>query len=160
MPRTNAIRQRVKLLGGQLTFRFDGTEEWLKRLDNFRTTATNMRPVYEEFGAYMLRSIDRNFEAEGRPNRWKPLAESTIRERIRLGFGRGPILQRTGTLRRGFSTQAGQTRLKILNGVPYYRFHQQDRNRNRGRLPRRAMVVLLDQDKAQFTKTFRKHIKD
>jgi len=113
--------------------------------------------VYAEFGTYQLRSIDRNFTGEGRPSRWAPLAPATIRERIRLGFGAGPILQRTKTLRNAFRTHVGKTFLRILNNTPYFKYHQQD-ERLGVKLPRRIMVILLDQDKAQFTRIYRRHL--
>lgn len=105
----------------------------------------------------MLRSINRNFQAEGRPQKWKPLAQSTVDQRIQQGHGRGPILQRTGQLKRGFRVNTSHTYLRITNNVPYFKFHQQDR-RQGNKIPRRIMVVLLDQDKAQFSRILRGHL--
>lgn len=150
---------RVKLVGGEIIFNLEGRgiEAWRERLAGFRTRATDLQPVFDEFGDYMLRSIQRNFQAEGRPQRWKPLAQSTLDQRIRQGYGRGPILQRTGHLKRGFRTNTSHTYLRIVNSTPYFKFHQQDRRRGQ-KIPRRLMVVLLDQDKAQFTQILRGHL--
>lgn len=41
--------------------------------------------------------VEKRFENEG-PD-WKPLTDGTVRQRIRQGFGFGPILQRTRQLR-------------------------------------------------------------
>jgi phage gpG-like protein len=149
---------RVKLVGGALQMRFEGRgiDAWLERNDHFRAQAFNMRPVFDAFGPYMLGSIDRNFEAEGRPTKWHPLAEATIRERIRLGYGKGPILQRTRRLRNGFRTHTSNSFLRILNNVPYFKFHQQDKRRGH-KIPRRIMVLLQDRDKAQFTRLVHQH---
>ena len=47
----------------------------------------------------MLDSVEENFEKEGRPETWTPLAEETVEDRRKKGFGpEHPILQRTGTL--------------------------------------------------------------
>lgn len=151
--------KRVKLLGGEISFSLEGkgVEDWLDRLEHFRTSATDLSAVFDPFGRYMLRSIDRTFVAEGRPRRWTPLAASTIAERIRLGYGAGPILQRTGALRGGFRSLPGRKSLRIINTQFYFQFHQQDRRRG-SKIPLRIMVQLLDQDKAQFTRLVRKHV--
>lgn len=150
---------RVKLVGGEINLNFEGKgiEEWLDRLDRFETTATDMRPVFNDFGAYQLKSIDRNFTAEGRPGKWTKLAESTVKDRQRKGYGgRHPILQRTKKLRKGFKKRATKRTLQIINRIPYFKYHQQDGRKGKV-IPRRIMVILLDQDKAQLTRIFRKH---
>jgi hypothetical protein len=77
----------------------------------------------------------RNFATEGSAGRgkWAPLAPSTLAERQRLGFGSGPILNRTGALEAHVvGTPARITRrgnvveLRIepdvnVGGVPKYR---------------------------------------
>jgi phage gpG-like protein len=40
--------------------------------------AIDYRPALQVFGADMLRSITKNFEAQGRPEPWKPLKPGTI----------------------------------------------------------------------------------
>ncbi len=152
---------RVKLLGGEISFNLEGRgiEEWRGRLEGFRTRATNLQPVFDEFGRYMLGSIRRNFEAEGRPRKWQPLAPSTIQQRTRQGYGAGPILYRTGRLRHGFRVNTGSTFMRIVNDTPYYKYHQQDKRPGKT-IPRRIMVVLLDQDKAQFTRIWRRYLSD
>jgi hypothetical protein len=113
--------------------------------------------VFDPFGRYMLRSIDRTFISEGRPRRWRALKPATVRERIRKGYGAGPILQRTRSLRYGFRSLPGKKSLRIINTQFYFRFHQQDERAGRI-IPRRIMVQLLDQDKAQFTRLFRQEM--
>lgn len=150
---------RVKLVGSELTLNFDGKgiEEWLERLERFETTTKDLRPVFNDFGAYQLKSIDRNFTSEGRPGKWTQLAQSTVEQRRRLGYGgRHPILQRTKKLRRGFKKKATKRTLSIINRIPWFKYHQQDKRKGKV-MPRRIMVILLNQDKAQFTRTFRKY---
>lgn len=150
---------RIKLVGGELLFNIEGKglNRWLDRLDHFATAAKDMQPVFDEFGRYMMNSIDRNFAAEGRPDSWQPLAEATIRERIRQGYGASPILHRSGKLQRGFRMQTGKTFLRILNGVPYFQYHQQDDGKGK-KLPRRIMVIMLSQDRAQLTRITNLHL--
>lgn len=152
---------RVKLLGGEISFNLEGRgiEAWRERLEGFRTKATNLQPVFDEFGQYMLASINRNFQNEGRPRKWPALAPSTIQQRTRQGYGAGPILYRTGRLQRGFRVNTGSTYMRIVNDTPYFKYHQQDKRRGK-KIPRRIMVVLLDQDKAQFTRILRRYLSD
>lgn len=155
----NRFHKRVKLVGAEIEFNLEGkgVEEWLERLDHFRTSAEDLRSVFDPFGRYMLRSIDRTFISEGRPRRWRALKPATVRERIRQGYGAGPILQRTRSLRYGFRSLPGKKSLRIINTQFYFRFHQQDERAGRI-IPRRIMVQLLDQDKAQFTRLFRQEM--
>lgn len=150
---------RIKLVGGTLNFNLEGNAipKWAKRHDHFKTFAKDMSPFFLDYGEYQLKSIDRNFVAEGRPKKWTSLAPSTIALRLAAGFGVRPILQRTGRLRRSFKMSATKRTMKITNRVPYFQMHQQDDGAGK-KLPRRIMVLLLDQDKAQLTRKFRSHI--
>lgn len=56
----------------------------------------NMRPLMKRVSSDLLDTIEKNFEAEGRPKKWLALARSTIRERTKLGYWPGKILQRRG----------------------------------------------------------------
>jgi phage gpG-like protein len=153
------IDTRVAFFGGRMHISMlgKGVQQWLDRQNGFADAANDLEPFFESFGIYMLGSIDRNFIAEGRPGRWKPLAPSTIEERIRLGFGRGPILQRTRRLRQGFYSAAGRKSLRISNSTPYFKYHQQDTRRGKI-IPRRIMVLMQNQDKTVMTKILRNHL--
>lgn len=60
-----------------------------------------VRGVERKAGDYIRLRFKRNFEVEGFPTKWAPLAERTVAERRRLGFpGTHPILQRTRELKR------------------------------------------------------------
>lgn len=150
---------RIRVVGGQVEFRFTDPQstDFIQAVEHYGQKASDWRPIFEEFGPYMLRSIDRNFTAQGRPKRWTKLTPNTIRERLRLGFGRGPILQRTKKLRKGFRWNAGKRTFRIWNTRDYFPHHQF--GAPRGNLPARQMVVLLTQDKAVFTRIARKHLR-
>lgn len=149
---------RIRVVGGTVHFSFENPQNitFAERISHYGRRAKDMSPVFDEYGPYMLRSIDRNFQAEGRPDRWARLAPATIQERIRLGFGRGPILQRTKKLRRGFRTESGKRTFRIKNIVDYFAHHQY--GAPKANIPMRRMVVLLVQDRAQFTRIARKHL--
>jgi phage virion morphogenesis protein len=52
------------------------------------------KEIYRVLASELLEAVYRNFEAEGRPQKWKHLAKSTIRDRRRKGYWPGKILQR------------------------------------------------------------------
>jgi phage gpG-like protein len=56
--------------------------------------------ILDEAGALLLSRIQLRFRAQTGPDNqaWAPLKPSTIKDRLRKGFGEGPILYRTGTL--------------------------------------------------------------
>jgi hypothetical protein len=65
-------------------------------------------PLIERKGGdYIRLRFKRNFEAEGFPEKWRPLAPRTVEQRRKLGFaGEHPILQRTRALKRSVVEQA------------------------------------------------------
>lgn len=147
----------IKVVGGTVEFRFADPEvdEYSRALAHYRTQAKDFTDVFTEFGPHMIRSIDRNFQLEGRPRAWQALSYSTIRERERLGYGSGPILVRTGALKAGFKFSFRKQSFQIVNSQFYYGYHQ----RGGPVIPRRQMVVLLDEDKSTFTRLARKNMR-
>lgn len=149
---------RVKLVGGDITFSMQDPQdvEVTRPLDHYLTGARDFSPVYERFAEYHRRSIERNFAAQGRPGRWAPLKAATIRERVRLGYGPGPILVRTGKLKRGFRFEWGPRSYRVRNVRDYFVHHQF--GAPGANIPPRPMLVLLPQDQAEFTRLARKHL--
>jgi len=88
-------------------------------------------------------AIERNFDEEGRPLRWAPLAPRYAAWKARR-FGAGlRILERTGALRRSISTRVEGNAIVASTDVPYAAFHQFGTRR----LPARPFLVLTDADK-------------
>ncbi len=84
-------------------------------------------------------AIEENFEQEGRPLPWPPLAPATLRRKP-AGL---KILQRTGRLRRSIETRVEGGALIAATGVPYAAAHQSGIP---GRLPARPFLVLAPED--------------
>jgi phage gpG-like protein len=71
-----------------------------KRIDRLGMSFSSFKePLRDALNQVVVPSIFKNFAAQGRPA-WKKLAKSTVQSRLRQGFARGPILQRTGRLRK------------------------------------------------------------
>jgi len=66
------------------------------RLNQLGRRLSNLEPLMAEIGEIGVLSIQENFQQEGRPRKWAPLAESTKEQRRRQGRARGRILNRLG----------------------------------------------------------------
>jgi hypothetical protein len=103
-----------------------GVEQVNRNLHRMGDLAVDMRDPLQESAVVIQGGIDASFASEG-PG-WAPLAAATVEDRVRRGFGPGPILDRTGALRRGYqgadAVQADADELRIENAVEYARFHQ------------------------------------
>lgn len=74
-------------------------------LNRYKTGLVSLTPAMKEVRKYIIEEvIPLRFE-EGNAGDWPPLAMSTLRERVRLGFPEEPMLVRTGGLYRQVTTQ-------------------------------------------------------
>jgi len=48
----------------------------------------NLRPVMKNIAGIMADSVEENFDKEGRPKKWPPLAKATIKHRTKKATGR------------------------------------------------------------------------
>lgn len=64
-------------------------------LQNLYAKLSDLTPIYRAISQELKDAVEENFEKEGRP-KWTALAKSTIRQRLRLGYWPGKILQRRG----------------------------------------------------------------
>lgn len=80
----------------------------------------------KEIGINMLKSVDRNFAEQGRPERWTPLAPSTLQRRRNKNKSSAMILQDTGRLRQSISYQLlpEDEGVAIGTNVKYGKAHQ------------------------------------
>lgn len=89
-------------------------------------------PLKTSLNEVMVPAIQHNFESQGRPP-WKALSKKTIYNRLLEGYPRGPILQKSGRLKREATRKNIWTiqdnMLKIMlnyfdQKVPYAKYHQ------------------------------------
>lgn len=85
-------------------------------------------------------AIEQNFDQQGRPQPWPPLAPATLRRKP-AGLR---ILERTGRLRRSIRTRVEGNALFVSTDVPYAAAHQYGLPRRH--LPARPFLVLTAQD--------------
>lgn len=117
-----------------------GAMVYAKLIDRLGMQFTSWKePLRQSLNQVVVPSIHQNFAAQGRP-RWKALKRSTVQDRLMKGYPRGPILQRSGRLKRG-ATRKNIWEIRPLPGskgadilrmrvnyfnqlVPYGQFHQ------------------------------------
>ena len=69
-------------------------------LNRLRDRVDDLQPAMREIAGHLKDSVDEAFASESAPDgsAWKPLADSTIADRLRNRYGAGPILERSGDL--------------------------------------------------------------
>lgn len=87
--------------------------------------------------------------------RWKRLSPYTVAQKARLGFTGGPLV-RTGRMQRSFESIVSTDQAVVRNTAPYFPFHQS--NQPRTRLPRRVMMKLTQNTKADIVRFFQAYI--
>lgn len=78
------------------------SSEAVRQMEADRRSLLDTRRALEAVVEEFARKVERNFAQESAADQpWPPLAEATIADRERKGFGAGPILRRTGDMASG-----------------------------------------------------------
>jgi len=155
----------IKYIGGEMLLSLEANKsaiDYQKDLEGVIARSTNMTPAMLKVGLYLLGVNLRNFNAEGRPN-WTPLKPATIQDRIRQGFGTGPILQRTKILIRSLTEKgaayqifrARPRSLQLTSTLFHFPFHQKGTTH----IPIRQMMGYQKQDQSQITRIINDYVK-
>lgn len=134
--------------------------------DRARDVSPAWPQVYAEFRAITTKAFDTS-GASTDLGPWPALAPKTIAERQRQGFGAGPILERTGALRRALTLGQGAyirttaTRFTVQlasepASVASFPYHQSPAPRRK--LPRRAMISLTADQRTQLIRPIRLYV--
>jgi phage virion morphogenesis protein len=108
--------------------------------------ATNMRPLFAEIGAELLRTTRERFDAERDPDGkpWNPISAAWRREKERKGKST-KILQYNRDLRDSFTMDISQNELTIGTNIIYARVHQLGGGKSK--LKARAFLGFSEADK-------------
>lgn len=150
-----------------ITAHLDGELIIDRQLQGLEARLRDMTPAYPELTRVFQRIVAQAFASEGASGdtgAWAPLAERTIDERRRQGFGpEHPILQRRQTLMRSLTDTTSDTiSVETPNyyargsAVPYVAFHQSRAPRTK--LPRRPVVALTQDQKSELFLPLRRHV--
>lgn len=113
-------------------------------------------------GSHMYGSIAKNFQSQGRPQKWKALSPRTLQQRRRRRNFSQQILVDTGRLRGSITTREhgdgiyklSDKQLVIGTKVPYGIVHQ----KGGVHVPKRQFVGFQEKDITDIVKIFTDHI--
>ena len=135
-----------------------GPQQISRRLATWGARIDDLSEPLQLIGEDLLGDFAVNMLSEGglfaRGRRWTRLARGTVRERVRQGYGSGPILWRTGALAESLAYQGApgnvfrvsRDQLSVGTEVFYAGFHQAGTRR----MPRRAVVGLARNRRASI----------
>lgn len=112
-------------------------------LMNLMNRTGNLSPVMETIGGIVRRSILKNFDASGRPNRWQPSKRA-----LKTG---GKTLIDRAILKNSINYKAFRNRVELgpAASIPYGRIHQLGGMAGRGhkvRIPARPYLMVQNED--------------
>ena len=108
---------------------------WAPRTIHHATSLTELlidamrdcSPVMAQAEHALVEQIEANFATESAAgDGWQPLAQATLEDRARKGFGPGPILERTGELRKAATSIREHDHESAAAGAPddhYAKYH-------------------------------------
>ena len=142
-----------------------GLSRLIRRVGQMATDTRHVERPLKAAGVYMLGSIEKNFQQQGRPKRWTPLAQSTLAQR-RKGRGRGGprILIDQADLKNSISHRVLTHGVEIgSRGLPYARRQQLGYEGGSGpghsKTPARPYLVVQEpEDVNAIGNIFRRHV--
>lgn len=142
----------------KLSIDINGDKRVLQTFEAMEKKLASPTKELKAVGDYAITEFSENFPAEGKRlnEPWKALAESTIRQRARLGYGAHPILVRTGKLMKGFRKDVQKFMVRVYNPVEYFKYHQA----GGGHLPQRRMIIATEKIKQEIVSIFAEFLRN
>lgn len=141
-----------------------GLSRLLDRVAEMATDTRNVERALKSAGAYMLGSVQKNFQQQGRPRKWSPLAPATLARR-RRGRGRGgpQILIDTARMKNQVAFTVHSAGVDVgLNAVQAARQHfgyKGGAGPGQAKTPARPFLLVQDpEDVVEVGGIFRRHI--
>ncbi len=139
-----------------------GLETVLKRVSKLATDARHVEKPMKAAGTYMLGSIEKNFKASGRPNRWQALSAGTIARRRNKKKSSIKILIDTARLKNSHQFKLVSAGLQIGTNVVYAPRHQFGYEGGGGRghseTPARPFLMFQEEDIREIGEIFTRHV--
>ena len=101
-------------------------------------------------------AVEQNFEEEGRPIKWSPLAPSTKKQRAKKGTFPGKILQDTGQLTASIQADSDKTTATVSTNdfrAPILHFGSKTGRDGKTIIPPRPILILTKPDQGEIQKT-------
>ena len=140
-----------------------GFERLLRRVRKLEKDVRDTERPLKAAGVYMLGSIERNFQAQGRPEKWTALNESTLaRRRKGRGKGKAQILIDTARLKNSMSMRLTGDGVEVGTNVIYaprqHFGYEGGEGRGQAKTPARPFLMFQDEDIDAIGQIFRRHI--
>lgn len=147
------------------------TAEAVRRLQGLEERGGNLSGVLRSFGAYMEGSIQKNFDAEGRPVKWAPIRFGTkvawhtkrssfwnkkglkMSKKGRKAWGGRRVLTDSARLRRSIKSTILANGIMLGTNLVYAAIHQFGGQAGRGQkvyIPARPYLLFQDEDVQHF----------
>lgn len=141
-----------------------GLNQLLRRMSQLATDTRHVESALRAAGAYLVDSIEKNFEQQGRPKKWSPLSPATLRRR-RKGRGRGgpKILIDTAKMKNAIDykvhSEGAEVGLNVVQARRQHFGYEGGSGRGHSRTPARPFVLVQDpQDIVEIGNIFRRHV--
>lgn len=141
----------------------EGFEKLLRRVKKLSTDTRRTERPMRAAGVLMLGSIEKNFRAQGRPEKWTPLSDATLgRRRKGRGRGKAQILIDTARLKNSHSMRLTSEGVEIGTNVIYaarqHFGYEGGAGRGHSKTPARPFLMFQDEDIVEIGNIFRRHI--
>ena len=124
--------------------------------------AENLRPVMKNIAGILAYSTEENFKSEGRPDKWKDLADSTKKQREKKRHWAGQILQVTGQLASSVNTYYDNNSAVIGSNLDYAAIHQLGGEAGKNQsvtIPARPYILLQNEDQKNIIDEITNYLK-
>lgn len=142
------------MAGFTISWNIEGEQQLSRRLTGLAERIRDMTPAFQET-AITLQDLfaTQVFETQGAviDEHWDPLSPTYEARKAKKYPGKG-ILEATGAMREGFLSLWRPDMAKVWNQVEYFKYHQS--NQPRGKIPRRVMMKLAENQREQVVKIF------
>lgn len=145
----------------QLEWSIEGDKELSRVLMGLGNSLSDYRQPFNSSAEYLKRTFSNDvFSTQGRAigEQWKRLSPATVAEKARLGYFSGPLI-RTGRMQNSFRSVVQTDQAVVYNTAEYFKFHQSKEGRT-GRLPRRVMIAMGQNQKATIVRYFQEYIQE
>lgn len=139
-----------------------GLEQILKRVKKLATDSRHVERPMKASGTYMLGSIEKNFKAGGRPNRWTGLSEATKARRRNKKKSSIKILIDTARLKNSHQFRLVSEGVQIGTNVIYaprqHFGYPEGTGRGHSETPARPFLMFQEEDIREIGEIFTRHI--
>lgn len=118
-----------------------GVETLKKRLEGIRARSANLSPVMDKIGRWMVDSVHKNFDSQGRPTPWKP--QKTPSKTGRILYLSGSLYN---AIRYTSGSQSARVYISGGKASKYAKIHQHGGSTGRSYIPARPYLMIQEED--------------